>query len=78
MELISSSVISSQWVYCKKIINLTLHYFCAVDIVGEEKLDVLVANAGFGSLGFSLTEDGVESHLGVNHLGESSHCAVNC
>ncbi|KAF6033584.1 RDH12 [Bugula neritina] len=35
----------------------------------EEKLDVLVANAGFGSLGFSLTEDGVESHLGVNHLG---------
>ena len=33
------------------------------------KLDILVANAGFCTMEFQLTEDGLEWHLAGNHLG---------
>ncbi|PKX88646.1 SDR family oxidoreductase [Aspergillus novofumigatus IBT 16806] len=33
------------------------------------KIDVLINNAGIMGVGFSLTPDNVESHLGANHIG---------
>jgi NAD(P)-dependent dehydrogenase (short-subunit alcohol dehydrogenase family) len=36
---------------------------------GVEHLDVLVNNAGVMAVPYSLTKDGFESHIGINHLG---------
>ncbi len=42
----------------------------AADIVaGEQRLDVLVNNAGIMHAPLEYTKDGFESHFGVNHLG---------
>ena len=35
----------------------------------EEKIDLLINNAGIMSVGFGLTEDGYEKQFAVNHLG---------
>jgi len=35
----------------------------------EENIDVLVNNAGVLATRYSLTEDGLESHFGINHIG---------
>ena len=38
-------------------------------MAAHDRLDVLVANAGVMAVPFGQTDDGYESHLGVNHLG---------
>ncbi|XP_067951229.1 retinol dehydrogenase 12-like [Watersipora subatra] len=43
---------------------------CADSFLKEEsKLDILIENAGFGSLSHHLSEDDVELHMACNHLG---------
>lgn len=42
---------------------------CAQQLQGEERIDVLVNNAGIMVPPYELTEDGFESQFGVNHLG---------
>ena len=43
--------------------------FCNDVTKTESKLDVLINNAGVMNCPFSLTEDGFENHLAVNHFG---------
>lgn len=43
--------------------------FCSDISANEEKLDVLINNAGVMNCPYSLTEDGMEEHLAVNHYG---------
>ncbi|XP_060587142.1 retinol dehydrogenase 14-like [Ruditapes philippinarum] len=43
--------------------------FCSDVNKTEPKLDVLINNAGVMNCPFSLTEDGFENHLAVNHFG---------
>ena len=40
-----------------------------------ETVDVLVNNAGVMGLPLTRTADGIEAHMGINHLG---HFALNC
>lgn len=42
---------------------------CSYVIVEENRLDILMNNAGFGSFEHWKTEEGIEAHLGCNHLG---------
>jgi NAD(P)-dependent dehydrogenase (short-subunit alcohol dehydrogenase family) len=42
---------------------------CAVRLQSEEKIDVLINNAGIMIPPYELTKDGFESQFGVNHLG---------
>ena len=39
-------------------------------ISGEDRLDLLVCNAGVATLKWQTTEDGLELMFGVNHIGE--------
>ncbi|KLO17179.1 NAD-binding protein [Schizopora paradoxa] len=41
----------------------------------EERLDILVCDAGIGVNKYDLTEDGIEHHFGVNNLGH--FCLIN-
>ena len=41
----------------------------AAGLAGEPRLDVLANNAGLMAVDRGLTEDGFETHIGVNHLG---------
>lgn len=43
--------------------------FCIDICASEEKLDVLINNAGVMNCPYSLTGDGIEEHLAVNHYG---------
>ena len=43
--------------------------FCADVAKNEEKVDVLINNAGVMKCPFFLTEDGFENHMAVNHFG---------
>ncbi|XP_052768645.1 retinol dehydrogenase 12-like [Mya arenaria] len=43
--------------------------FCADLNANLPKLDVLVNNAGVMNIPYSLTEDGLETHMSVNHFG---------
>jgi NAD(P)-dependent dehydrogenase (short-subunit alcohol dehydrogenase family) len=42
---------------------------CAKQLQAEEKIDVLINNAGIMVPPYGLTKDGFESQFGVNHLG---------
>jgi NAD(P)-dependent dehydrogenase (short-subunit alcohol dehydrogenase family) len=42
---------------------------CAEQLQSEERIDVLVNNAGIMVPPYELTEEGFESQFGVNHLG---------
>ena len=42
---------------------------CAEQLQSEEKIDVLINNAGIMVPPYELTKDGFESQFGVNHLG---------
>ena len=42
---------------------------CARQLQSEEKIDVLINNAGIMMPPYELTKDGFESQFGVNHLG---------
>jgi NAD(P)-dependent dehydrogenase (short-subunit alcohol dehydrogenase family) len=42
---------------------------CAEKLQSEEKIDVLINNAGIMMPPYELTKDGFESQFGVNHLG---------
>lgn len=58
---------------CAKILDLaslqSVRDFCADIKKTEEKLDVLINNAGVMNCPYMLTEDGLENHLAVNHFG---------
>ncbi|XP_045169147.2 retinol dehydrogenase 12-like [Mercenaria mercenaria] len=43
--------------------------FCSDVNANEQKLDVLINNAGVMNCPYSVTEDGFENHLAVNHFG---------
>jgi NAD(P)-dependent dehydrogenase (short-subunit alcohol dehydrogenase family) len=43
---------------------------------GYKRLDVLVNNAGIMAVPYQTTEDGFESHIGVNHLGHFALTAL--
>ncbi|MCR9104190.1 MAG: oxidoreductase [Gammaproteobacteria bacterium] len=49
--------------------NLASVRHCAEQLQSEEKIDVLVNNAGVMVPPYELTTDGFESQFGVNHLG---------
>lgn len=42
---------------------------CAEQLIAEDKIDVLINNAGLMVPPYELTKDGFESQFGVNHLG---------
>ncbi|GFS26557.1 retinol dehydrogenase 14 [Elysia marginata] len=47
----------------------SIHKFCKEILVEEEKIDVLLNNAGLFQCPYRKTEDGFEMQMGVNHLG---------
>lgn len=57
-------------VYQMKLDSLKSVRKCAEEINnGEEKIDILINNAGVLNTNFEKTEDGFELHMGINHLG---------
>lgn len=49
---------------------------CARELQAEEKIDVLINNAGIMIPPYQLTRDGFESQFGVNHLGHFALTAL--
>ncbi len=47
----------------------SVRQFAAAFLAKYDRLDLLINNAGLMAIPFSLTKDGFESQIGVNHLG---------
>lgn len=67
-----SSITGNSDVLAKKLDLASLksvREFCSEISASEAKLDVLINNAGVMNCPFSVTEDGLENHMAVNHFG---------